>query len=63
MGRLGIGPAEQKQIFDVVAAVLGQPGSEYDVNAAAKKLCSEAFEKGSEDNISALVVLLQPYLT
>ena len=32
------------------------------VQSAAKKLCSEAFERGSEDNISALVVLLQPYL-
>ena len=45
---------------DVVAAVLAQPDGT--VHAAAKKLCNEAFERGSEDNISALVVLLQPYL-
>ena len=48
------------QAVDVVAAVLAQPDGS--VQSAAKKLCSEAFERGSEDNISALVVLLQPYL-
>ena len=29
---------------------------------AAKKLCKEAYQMGSEDNISAVVVVLKPFL-
>ena len=45
---------------ELVAGALAHPDGH--AEAAAKKLCKEAYQMGSEDNISAVVVVLKPFL-
>lgn len=48
------------QACELVAEALAH--AEGSAQSAATKLCNEAYNLGSEDNISAVVVVLRPYL-